>query len=246
MKVLIFGGTTEGRVLASRLSGLGVRVTVSVATPLGAEALDGIAGIAVQVGRRTAEEMGELLAGVGLCIDATHPYAVQATANIAAACRRAGVPLRRLLRAGSDVSGAVMVDSCAAAAAFLARTQGRILVTTGAKELSAYAGLPVERLYARVLPTRESIAACEEAGIPHRNILALQGPFTQKLNEAMLEQYQIAWLVTKDGGSAGGLEEKLAAARAAGAGVVLIRRPEDAGESLEELCRQVREMMMCE
>ena len=37
MKVLVFGGTTEGRLLARELSALGAQVTVSVATALGAE-----------------------------------------------------------------------------------------------------------------------------------------------------------------------------------------------------------------
>ncbi len=41
MKVLVFGGTTEGRLLARELSALGAQVTVSVATALGAEELQG-------------------------------------------------------------------------------------------------------------------------------------------------------------------------------------------------------------
>ena len=35
MKILLFGGTTEGRLLAERLVGMGHQVTVSVATELG-------------------------------------------------------------------------------------------------------------------------------------------------------------------------------------------------------------------
>ncbi len=41
MKILLFGGTTEGRLLAERLVGMGHQVTVSVATELGAEILQG-------------------------------------------------------------------------------------------------------------------------------------------------------------------------------------------------------------
>ena len=41
MKLLIFGGTTEGRLLAGQAAALGAEVTVSVATPLGAEELAG-------------------------------------------------------------------------------------------------------------------------------------------------------------------------------------------------------------
>ena len=41
MKILLFGGTTEGRLLAERLVEMGHQVTVSVATELGAEILQG-------------------------------------------------------------------------------------------------------------------------------------------------------------------------------------------------------------
>src|SRR5699024_3653002 len=101
---------------------------------------------------------------------------------IRAACLGAGVPLYRLLRRESRADGAVPVDSCRRAADFLAGQEGNILLTTGAKELSAFGTIEKHRLFARVLPCRESLEACEKLGLPHRNILALQGPFTQKMN----------------------------------------------------------------
>lgn len=79
---------------------------------------------------------------------------------------------------------------------------------TGAKELAAFAGLDAARLYPRVLPTVAGITACEGVGIPHRNIIAMQGPFTLELNLALMQQFHIRYLVTKDGGSAGGFAEK--------------------------------------
>ena len=73
------------------------------------------------------------------------------------------------------------------------------------------------------------------------HIIAMQGPFSRELNTAMLRQIQGAYLVTKESGKAGGFGEKLAAAREAGAKIVVIRRPEDKsceGYSMEELlCR---------
>lgn len=241
MKLLIFGGTTEGRVLAERAAALGAQVTVSVATPLGAEELAGLTGIRVLTGRLDQGAMESLLAEFDRCVDATHPYAKVVTAAVRAACENRGTPLRRLLRAESSAEDVVRVPSCAGAAAFLAEQTGNILLATGSKELAAFAPLTPERLYARVLPTHESIAACEALGLPHRNILALQGPFTQKLNEAMLEQYRIAWLVTKDGGGPGGFKEKLAAARNTGARLVLVERPADGGENMDTVLSWIKE-----
>ena len=84
--MLIFGGTTEGRRLARALSAMGHQVWVSVATPLGAEELAGLEDVSVLVGRRSGGEMDALLSrGFHRCVDATHPYAVQATREIGAA-----------------------------------------------------------------------------------------------------------------------------------------------------------------
>lgn len=207
---------------------------------MGAEELAGIPNLTVLTGRRDAAAMQALLQEFDLCIDATHPYAAEASANIRTACTAAGVPLRRAARPASAITDAAFAaDTTADAAAYLAGTEGNILLTTGAKELPAFAALDKTRLFARVLPTHEGISACEALGIPHRNIIAMQGPFGTALNCALMEQYQIAWLVTKDGGRAGGFAEKLEAARRTGAKVVLIRRPADAGEAPEQLLQQL-------
>lgn len=235
MKVLIFGGTTEGRLLAQALSQRGLPSTVSVATPLGAQELSGLPGVTPLVGSKTAEEMVELLKHFDRCVDATHPYAVEASQNIRAACRQAGVPLARLLRGESSHQEGHWVDSPEQAARWLAEHSGNVLLAIGAKGLGAFDALDRERLYPRVLPVVESILACQKAGIPTRNIIALHGPFSRKLNRAMLEQYHIRYLVTKDGGRAGGFEEKAAAAREAGAELVVIGRPPETGHTLEEI-----------
>ena len=118
-----------------------------------------------------------------------------------------------------------------------------ILLTTGAKELPAYAELPPERLFPRVLPSLDSIAACEALGIPHRNIIAMQGPFSREMNAATIRQYEIRILVSKDGGGPGGFAEKAAAARETGAELIVIRRPEENGLSFDEVLKQCITML---
>lgn len=232
--MLIFGGTTEGRRLARALSAMGHQVWVSVATPWGRRSWPAWR-MCPSWWVADPGEMDALLSrGFHRCVDATHPYAVQATREIGAACARAGVPLRRLLRPEGGEEG-LRVDSPEEAARLLAGREGNILLATGAKELPAFAALEPARLFPRVLPSEESVAACRRAGIPSRNIIALYGPFTQRLNEALMEQYHIRFLVTKDGGEAGGFREKAAAALAAGVELLVIRRPRDRGEGLEDI-----------
>lgn len=245
MKILIFSGTSDGRRLSRRLAESGAEVTVCVATEYGSEEQGSSPGVAVLTGRRTAEEMAALLPGFALCIDATHPYAVLVSENIRAACEKTGVPYRRLLRGACEAEGAVSVAAAADAAAWLAGTEGNVLLAIGSKELSAFRSLDPGRLFPRVLPSHEAIAACEALGIPHRNIIAMQGPFTQGLNAELIRQKNIAFLVTKDGGAEGGFPEKAAAAKETGAVLIVLRRPEEQGEYYEQLAAACEEMMKC-
>ena len=245
MKILIFSGTADGRLLSRALADRGADVTVCVATEYGNEAQGTYPGVAVLTGRKGADEMAALLRGFDLCIDATHPYALIVSQNIREACGRATVPCRRLLRSSCQTGDAVTVRSAAEAAAYLAGTEGRILLAIGSKELAAFRGLPPERLCPRVLPSHEALSACEAMGIPHRNIVAMQGPFTVELNTAMIRQLGAAFLVTKDGGPAGGFPEKAGAARETGAKLILIRRPEEDGESYETILSYCEEMLTC-
>ncbi len=103
MNVVVFSGTTEGRELSRQLAALGIEVTVSVATPLGQEEQGSTPGVTVRCGRLLPDEMAALLGDAALCIDATHPYAVEATKNIKAAAEKAGVGYLRLLRPASPL-----------------------------------------------------------------------------------------------------------------------------------------------
>ena len=245
MKAVVFSGTTEGRVFSRQLAALGAQVLVSVATPLGAEEQGEADGITVHCGRLTPEEMTALLQGAALCVDATHPYAVDATRNIRTACRTAGVEYHRLLRAQSPLpAGSMVFQSAAHVADFLVQTQGNVLLATGAKELPAFAQLVPERLYPRVLPTLDGIAACEAAHIPHKNIIAMQGPFSYALNRALLEQFHIRFLVTKDGGTAGGFAEKAQAAQDTGAQLIVVRRPAENGQTAAQILARCKEVLV--
>lgn len=246
MRIVIFGGTTEGRLLSRELADLGAEVTVCVATSYGREEQGGYPGTAVFSGRLDALEMRRVVAGMDLCVDATHPYAAEASQNILEACRQEQVRRVRLLRGQSEIpENAKVFADASGAAEWLKSTCGNILLATGAKELGVFSALGGERLYPRVLPLQESLAACEAAGVPRSNIIAMHGPFSQELNEALIRQFEIRYLVTKDGGQAGGFAEKAAAAAAAGARLILIRRPVEDGLDYDAVLTQCREMITC-
>ena len=86
----------------------------------------------------------------------------------------------------------------------------------------------------RVLPGLESISLCMHNDITGKHILALQGPFSTQLNEALIDQYDIRCLVTKKRGAAGGFIEKIAAAKNKNIPVYIVgQRVQDDGMSFE-------------
>ena len=99
-------------------------------------------------------------------------------------------------------------------------------------------------MYPRVLPVQESLAACEQMEIPRGNVIAMQGPFSCELNTALIHQFSIEWLVTKDGGVAGGFAEKAEAAQQTGTRLVVIRRPKEDGEPYETISNLLYEEMI--
>lgn len=114
MKVVIFGGTTEGRQLAEYLIQLNkkqkmqtIEVHVCVASEYGAQVLPDDAALKVHVGRLEQADMQEFLQKVqaDICVDATHPYAVIVTQNIYQACKVVGVPYVRVRREMQEEPG---------------------------------------------------------------------------------------------------------------------------------------------
>lgn len=233
MKVWLFGGTTEGRLLAEWLTAQGIEHQVAVATDYGKSLLP---DSPVEVGRLGQEEMERgLTQGFTHVVDATHPYATQVTAFLRQACQQQNVPYLRLLRPLGTEGNWHSVANTQEAVAKLHEMDGNILLTTGAKELPAYASLAT-RCFPRVLPMISSLESCAKAGIPPKQIICMQGPFTLETNCALLRQYQIKILVSKFTGTEGGFAEKIQAAEQCGCQSLVISVPtQETGLDLEAM-----------
>lgn len=244
-KILIFAGTYEGHQLCTYCAEHHLQADACVATEYGAAEIGQLEGISVLAGRLSVLGMETLLArgDYRIVVDATHPYATEVTENIQTACAAQKVPYRRLCREDAAISPAVQfVADIEEAVKILNRSDQNVLVTTGSKELIRYQNVKglEHRLFARVLPTVEAIETCRSLGLSGRQILALQGPFSEELNTAMLREYQCGFLVTKYSGTPGGFDEKVQAAENNGVAVLAIARPPQlTGYTLEEICEEL-------
>ena len=241
MEILVFGGTIEGRLLVEWLDARGsCDVVVSTATEYGASLLCEGERVTVLQGPLSPDQKRQLMEEHDFCclVDATHPYAQHISHSVLQLGHAYRKDVLRIVRDRVTNGPWTVVDDAAEAITLLSQTEGNILLTTGSKDLAMYAELLPDyrtRLFVRVLPITAALAQTEELGIPASHVIAMQGPFTKELNEALMRQLNINWLVTKQSGKAGGFDEKIAAAAALRVKVIALRRPEEPdGVTLEE------------
>lgn len=229
--MLFLAGTSDARALAVRLAAhydvLATVVTDSAAKSLTDE------GINAFVGRLTAEEMAAKVKerGDDIIVDASHPFAEEASKNAQEAAKLAGVPYCRYERTSEDFTNTLItpVETYKQAADVALARKGNVMLLTGSKTLQIFAeklvGVEGIRMIARMLPRLDNMEKCAALGVEQKNIIAMQGPFSRELNEALYKQFDTTLMITKESGKAGSVDEKITAALDLGIEVVLITRP---------------------
>ena len=160
--------------------------------------------------------------GIGLVIDATHPYAEAISAHAAAACAAVAVPRLALHRAPWTPEPGerwIEVADTEHAARALPALGERVLLTIGSRGLGPFLRIPDLRLVVRAIETPDI------ALDPGRVELVLaRGPFALDEERRLLKSRAIEVLVSKNSGGRAA-HPKLAASRALGIPVVMIARP---------------------
>lgn len=218
MRVLLLGGTAEGRALAKRLhpdvdviSSLAGRVP-DPALPVGAVRIGGFGGVD-GLRRWLRDER------IGAVVDATHPFAATMTAHAAQACKELGVPHLVLARPPWDPGAAIVVKSDAEAAETVARQRySRVFLTTGRSGAAAFSDSDAWFLI-------RAVTAPDHASLPrHHQLLLSRGPYRYDDELELLRQHRIDALVTKNSGG-DMTRAKLDAAAALDIPVVMVARP---------------------
>jgi len=223
MRVLILGGTGEARALAAELAGRpGVEVTSSLAgrvrdpaLPAGEVRIGGFGGVAGLAAYLAAERIDRL-------VDATHPFAATISAHAAAAAGEAGVSLVVLRRSGWTAAPGDrwtrVPDIVAAATAAAALPAGCLFLTTGRRDLAAFAADGAHDYLVRTVEPPDG------ATPPRMTLLLGRGPYPLDGEAGLMREHGVTALVTKDSG--GELTSaKLVAARERGIGVIMVDRP---------------------
>ena len=238
-EILIFGGTTEGRQIAEFCAAHGIRAAVSTATEYGAGLLPQSEFIRELVGKLDASQITELLKkeDFSAVIDATYPFARNASANIKTACAASGTGYFRLLREETEAPRGKLFNNIPEIVEYLNGNEKKALITTGGNSLAEYTRVRDfrTRLTVRILPAEGAAERCAGLGFPPESVILEKGPFTVSQNIGHIKRAGAGILVTKESGNAGGFPEKAEAAEQCGIELVTLRRPAETGYTLAEI-----------
>lgn len=228
--VWVFSGTRDGNQIAREITNLHIPVTISTATNTGATQAATVAPSAKTLAGSLGESRRSALINhlrPHLLVDATHPFALRIQAQLRRIAHTLSIPLVRWERPSLALPpNTLSANSLAEATQQIPALGQRILLTTGSRDLSSFTrSAPHIDWFCRIMPDVTSIEAARAAGIPAARILAMVGSFSKDLNTAILRDWQITGIVTKESGAVGGLQEKIEAASLLNIPLLVIHRP---------------------
>jgi precorrin-6A/cobalt-precorrin-6A reductase len=222
-RILILGGTTEARQLAERLAGraeFGVTLSLAGRTanpvdhpvPVRSGGFGGAEGLANYLKEQE----------IVLLIDATHPYAARISTNAAQAAEATGVKILALRRPPwrrQPYDRWMLVADAEAAVAALGSHPRKVFLALGRQDLVPFEAAPQHSYLIRSVDPVEP-----PLGVPNAAYVLARGPFAEDAEKALLVDRRIDAIVAKNSGGTA-TYGKIAAARALGIEVILLRRP---------------------
>ncbi len=245
--ILLFGGTTEGKEVASFLHRAGLPFLYSTKTSVSREGLPPSGKY--RSGPLKEPEMTALChqEGVRTIVDAAHPFAGELHQTVARVAKKTGIPAIRFDRRASEKVRASHVryvaDLPEAEKALREAGVSSLLALTGVQSIPVLKPYWQEHpTWFRILPRAESKEAAIRAGFDSRRLIMAYPSNDVETERQMLDRFNPMALLTKDSGAPAGMEAKIEAARTRDIPVFIVERPPipanfEVVKSLEELGR---------
>lgn len=221
--ILIFGGTTEGR--------LAVRVADAAGAPYWYATRGDLQQVECKHGTHVTGAMDETAMtafcrdhDIRLLVDAAHPFATELHRTVAAVAESLDLPVVRVERVyNPEDEGVVWCDDYAGAIRQLeADGITRLLALTGVQTIDKLRSYWERHdCWFRILHREESLEKARQQGFPAERLVY----YEEEDEAALIARLQPEAILTKESGESGGFSQKVAAARAAGIPVYAVRRP---------------------
>ncbi len=225
--LLIFGGTTEGKLAAKVCDAAGKPFYYSTKSPLSnfetanGKAISGAMEI-VDIVNFCKEN------NIQLIVNAAHPFALNLHENIAKAAQKAKIPVIRLERnypQDKSYEDITYFKDFATLLSFLqAHPQQKLLALSGVNTIAKLKPYWQQHpTIFRIMNRKESIAEVEKHNFPFSQII-----YYQKDNDdvALFKEIAPSAIITKESGNSGGYTQKILAAQQLNIPIFVIKRPE--------------------
>lgn len=226
--IWVIGGTKDSRDFIERFS-LKNLLVVTTATEYGAKLLEEFKEIKT-ISKKLDKEMMKKFVDderIDIVVDISHPYAEEVSKNaidISKSCDIFYIRYERE-RIKAEFDGVEFTD-IESLVNYVEKLDKNILVTLGSNNVEKFKNLKnLKNIYFRVLPKWEMIKKVEDCGVLPKNIIAMQGPFSKEINKAIMREFEIGYMVTKNSGEVGGEIEKIESARECGVKIIGLGRP---------------------
>lgn len=224
--ILVFGGTTEGRMTTRVLDESGKEYYYSTKGDL--QEVDFVHGIRI-TGAMTEDKLIEFIheKEIKLVIDAAHPFAAVLHETIGLATEKTGTPVVRYERTyPQKQEGIIECDSYADMIAKLeAQPCRRLLALTGVNTIKPLKPFWTKyESYFRILEREDSHEKSDAEGFPRERLLYWRLGEEQN-DQEIIDRLKPDAVITKDSGTSGYFDEKLAPALKAGIPVYVLKRP---------------------
>lgn len=227
--IWVIGGTKDSRDFLEKIVKSTTDIIVTTATEYGGKLLENLP-VKTLCKKLTYSMMVDFVKenSIDKIVDLSHPYAMEVSQNAIEVSKELQIEYFRFER--EEISFLpqkyIEFDNIESLVEYLEGVEGNILVTLGSNNIPHFSKLKnLGNFYFRILPKWDMVKKCEDVGVLPKNIIAMQGPFSKNMNKAMIEQYDIKYLVTKQAGDTGGEREKIEAADEMGIDVVFLTRP---------------------
>lgn len=245
--IWVIGGTKDSRDFLEKIVKSTTDIIVTTATEYGGKLLENLP-VKTLCKKLIYSMMLDFVKenSINKIVDLSHPYAIEVSQNAIEVSKELQIEYFRFER--EEISFLPQkyteFDNIESLVEYLEGVEGNILVTLGSNNIPHFSKLKnLGNFYFRILPKWDMVKKCEDIGILPKNIIAMQGPFSKNINKAMIEQYDIKYLVTKQAGDTGGEREKIEAADELEIEVIFLIRPHinypNCYNSIEKLVKKI-------
>ena len=213
--IWVIGGTKDSRDFLETFLKYESNIIVSTATEYGAKLIENLP-VKTSSEKMDKEAMLKFVESnkITKVIDTSHPYAFEVSKNAMDVAEEKNIQYFRFEREKVDILPKKYknFEEIENLIKYIENLEGNILVTLGSNNVPLFKDLKnLPNIYFRILSRWDMVKRCEDNNILPKNIIAMQGPFTENLNTAMMEQFNIKYLITKKAGDTGGEREKVSA-----------------------------------